>query len=521
MANMSHELRTPLNAIIGFSEILADRTFGDLSEKQARYIDNIHSSGRHLLQLINDILDLSKVEAGHMRLDYSDVDVAAVMDGVLSTLRPLTDRKRISVTVRMADEVSTVFADEAKLRQIMLNLVSNATKFTPDEGAVRVTGEVVNPAPDGSSAGPCLRISVIDSGIGISPDDYTRIFEAFEQIDSSYARSQEGTGLGLALTRRLVELHGGRIWVESMGEGRGSTFSLDIPLAQEAPAPAEAGSPGEAPGEPQATRSTAPDGRTILVVDDDANSRELLAHYLTEASFHVAHAVDGDDALRKVREVRPDAIALDIMLPHKDGWAVLGELKSNPETNLIPVVIVSITSDKELGFSAGAADFLVKPVSRPRLLEVMNSLTPVTGSRPTVLVVDDDPNTVEITGEVLRGQGYKVIEAYGGREAIRLAGSEIPDAIILDLMMPEVCGLDVLSAIREQPETAQIPVVIFTAKSLSNDEVIELNERVQAVATKPAGRDALLRELERLGVFAHYRKHERPSRHGESLKVDQ
>ncbi len=525
LANMSHELRTPLNAIIGFSELLEDQTFGGLNEKQKNYANNILTSGRHLLQLINDILDLAKVEAGRMELDLSQFDVAAALGDAQIIVKTLAAKKRIALTIQADSLLPPITADQPKFKQIMYNLLSNAIKFTPEGGEVKVTASLVE---DSQIAGqvarqqvpgqqvsqqpthdtrhpqpgtPALQISVIDSGIGIDPKDLERIFGEFEQVDSTYVRQQQGTGLGLALTRKLVELHGGRIWVESEGEGKGTSFTFAIPLkAQEREGEVAAGPvSGEALGAGKIAAPVVDDSRPlVLVVEDERNASELLTLYLSEAGYTVAQAFDGEQGIEMARKLRPSAITLDILLPKKDGWETLAELKSLPETKDIPVVIVSITDDGQLGFSLGAAAFLVKPVKKEQLIEILRkTVDAVDKEMRTVLIVDDEPKDVELLTDMLTTQGFTVLQAYGGQQGIDFAIEKLPDVIILDLMMPEVSGFDVVQQLRKHPSTRDIPIIIFTAKELTPKDRQQLNSHIQAIASK-SSKDDLLRQLETL-----------------------
>jgi CheY-like chemotaxis protein/anti-sigma regulatory factor (Ser/Thr protein kinase) len=395
--------------------------------------------------------------------------------------------------------IPALTADQPKFKEIMYNLLSNAIKFTPEGGSVMVTTSLSQESVDGQPPVSMVQIAVSDTGIGIKPEDQARVFSEFEQVDSSYARQQQGTGLGLALTKRLVELHGGRIWVESEGvAGKGSTFTFVLPLM--AQVVTENGAPAEETIDDAAPQDTgsAPRGSTILIVEDDLNAQNLLTHYLTEAGYTVTHALDGEQAIQMARDTNPDAITLDIMLPRKDGWEVLAELKSTPGKEDIPVVIVSMTEDRQLGFSLGAVEFLVKPVNKSRLIEVVNRAVATTGKQhATVLVVDDEPKTVEYLTDLLRHQGYSVLPAFGGQQAIDLATERLPDVIILDLMMPEVTGFDVVQRLREHPRACDIPILIFTAKDITDEDRRRLNSHIQAIMPK-SGKEELLRQLEKL-----------------------
>jgi CheY-like chemotaxis protein len=365
---MSHELRTPMNAIIGFSEILADMTFGALNQRQEKYVNNILTSGRHLLQLINDILDISKVEAGKMVLEPSTVNIKGLLEGSLVMIKEKAMKHGVKLELHVAEEVLglDIRGDERKLKQIVFNLLSNAAKFTPGGGRIHVTANA-------ATAGSAIQISVADSGIGIAAGDQERVFMEFEQIDSTYTRKQEGTGLGLALTKKLVALHGGRIWVESEGEGKGSTFSFTIPIENN-------GEKGEAVA--MEAQAAGEKGVTVLVVEDDPHASELLSEYLTGAGYGVVHAFNGNEAVEKAKELKPYAITLDVVFPEQNGFEILKELKSLPETREIPVIIVSITDDRQSGFAMGATECFVKPVAKEILLDTLDGLRRKTEKAP-------------------------------------------------------------------------------------------------------------------------------------------
>ncbi|MEW6617947.1 MAG: FumA C-terminus/TtdB family hydratase beta subunit [bacterium] len=346
LANMSHELRTPLNSIIGFSEVLLEETFGSLQEKQKKYLSNILTSGKHLLILINDILDLSRVEAGKVELKIEEILPKEIFNECQTLIKNMASKKGISLDFKV-EGISTIKADPVRFKQIMYNLLSNAIKFTPERGRVDVLARPVD---------EMVQISVQDTGIGIAREDQEKVFEEFKQIDSSYAKQYAGTGLGLPLTRKLVELHGGKIWLESE-PGKGSTFTFTIPERVES-------KQQEAEYKVQKLE----DKPTILVVEDESQSRELLTIYLEKAGYQVVYAVDGEEAIRKAKEIKPSAITLDLILPKKSGFEVVKELKSLPETKEIPIIIISMTDNKELGFSLGASDYLLKPVDKNELL---------------------------------------------------------------------------------------------------------------------------------------------------------
>ncbi len=511
LANMSHELRTPLNAIIGFSEILEDGTFGSLNPKQGRYVSNVLTSGRHLLQLINDILDLAKVESGKLDLQPEDFAPEQVVENVLAICRALANKKSIVLATEFAPDLPLLHADESKFKQVLYNLLSNAVKFTTEGGRVTVAASVQPSAGNGTGgnaelipdssprAGSCLRVSVSDTGIGIRPADHARVWKEFEQVDSTYGRTQQGTGLGLALTKKLVELHGGRIWLESDGiAGKGSTFIFELPLAV-------AGETDAAIQRRQLTLEVEPARSVparplVLVVEDDESALSLLSNYLHGGGYDVAHARTATQAVELAREMKPFAITLDILLPDRPGWEVLNELKSQPETRDIPVVIVSVTDDLQLGFSLGAVEFLVKPVKRDHLLAVI-AKAGKTGGKPVqaVLIVDDEPQAVEAVADVIHAEGYTVLEAQSGAHGLAVATEKLPDLIILDLLMPGMNGFEVVERLRANPRTADVPILIYTSKDLTADERTQLNRHVQGISAKSGG-ERLLANLARLAV---------------------
>ncbi len=491
LANMSHELRTPLNVILGFSELLLDEIGALDAATRQQYLENIHSAGRHLLGLINDVLDLSKVEAGRMELRPERVDIAAAVRAVLATIAPLAARKGIALKMAGA---GTVEADPNKLKQILYNLLSNAIKFTPDDGQVTVAAEAWL---DG------VTVTVTDTGPGVAPDDLERIFGEFEQVRPTQGQRHEGTGLGLALARRFVELHGGRIWVES-NLGQGSRFCFHLPGMRPAPA-ADPAPP--APGQPQPGQAGGR-GPLILVVEDDPRAAHLLCRTLQQGTYRTAVAEDGESALAKARDLQPALITLDVLLPGLDGWEVLRALKVEEATRDIPVVIVSVVDDQELGYALGATDYFVKPVDRRALLQRLGRYTFTTKVKHqpvTVLVIDDDPHTLRLISGILRPEGFQVISAACGVEGLELAERHLPDLILLSLLLPDMSGPDVVTRLKAHPATADISVMVLAARELSEQDKRALNGRVLAVAGKGAlGRIDLLRWLgdisDRLGL---------------------
>jgi PAS domain S-box-containing protein len=498
LANMSHELRTPLNAIIGFSEVLKDGLLGEMTEQQRGFIGDIFGSGKHLLSLINDILDLSKVEAGKMTLDLEPVEVSSLFANSLSIIREKAGARRIRLSTEAADDLGFIQVDIRKVKQIVYNLLSNAVKFTVEGGHVtlrarRVPREAVSlssgawagrtfPLPADNEFAEFLEIGVTDSGIGISPEGLDRLFTPFSQIDSGLARRFEGTGLGLAMVKLLAELHGGAVCVES-AVGEGSRFTVWLPLRTAVPSALEA-VPHEAP---VLRRSTPAGPPTALVVEDDLKSAELIRVQLEAEGFTVLHA-DSAEAALVIAQARPlSLITLDIMLPDMDGWEFLGRIKQVPSLARIPVVIISIVADHNKGFALGAAAIMQKPISRQELYEslVELGLFPLARGRLLkVLVVDDDPKAVELIAVRALGMASSVLRAYGGQQAIDTARKELPDLIVLDLMMPEVNGFDVVNALNAHADTANIPILVVTAKHITAEDRARLNGSVKVIMDK-------------------------------------
>jgi PAS domain S-box-containing protein len=467
LASMSHELRTPLNAIVGFSDLLAEGTPGQLNQKQKRFVNHIKEGSTHLLQLINDILDLSKIEAGQLELRFEDFLVKDTLPEVLSTIHPLAMAKNIRVEQRVECK-SLVKADRVRFKQILYNLLSNAVKFTPNGG--NVTIECVDYSD-------FVRVSVTDTGIGVRPEDQKVIFDEFRQIEGSAGTAHEGTGLGLAITKRLVEQQGGQISVESeLGKGSQFTFTL---LAA---APTSRVPPAEGP----ATASVGSGRLTplVLIVDDESSARELLASHL-EPQYRVAMAESGIEALKKAQQLRPDAITLDVLMPGSSGFETLAALQKNPETAAIPVIILSIVDQRQVGLALGAADYLIKPVRKPALLEAIRRhvLSPADDDS-SILLVDDDPKALELLEEALRSAGYETQAVRSGARALEVLANKVVGGILLDLLMPGMDGFQVIRHVRGEPALKKLPILVMTAKNLSPDEIALLARETQGLLHK-------------------------------------
>jgi len=469
LANMSHELRTPLNAVIGFSEVLLERMFGELNSKQGEYLEDILGSGRHLLALINDILDLAKIESGHMELELGTFDLPILLHNTFMMICERAKRHGIHVSLDIDHRLGRITADERKLKQILLNLLSNAVKFTPDKGALSLKAVLRD---DG------VEISVTDTGIGIEPEFQQKIFDEFFQVDDRL-RKQEGTGLGLAVTKKFIELHGGRIRVQS-AKGQGSTFTFTLPILR---TPETRSAPTVAM--PDAHSNT--NAPLVLVVEDDPAAAKLLSIYLMEAGFSVEVAADGDAGFEKAKTLRPALITVDILIPNTDGWELLTRLKADQATASIPVVVVSIIDERGRGFALGAADYLLKPVDREVLARVIqrvvrNNVRDQRGR--SVLVIDDDPVILELMDVVLRSEGFEILKAKDGRHGLEIARERNPALVVLDLLMPEMNGFEVVDEMHSSPETSAIPIVVLTNKSLSREEKDRLNGRIIAIRQK-------------------------------------
>jgi signal transduction histidine kinase/CheY-like chemotaxis protein len=459
LANMSHELRTPLTAVIGYSEILLEEARDSGQEALLPDLQQIHAQSKHLLKLINDLLDMSKIEAGKVQLFLETFDLATMVHEVATTVRPLLDKNHNALEIEARDDLGTMHSDVTRLRQCLLNLLSNSSKFT-DNGTVTLAVSRETVKDD-----DWILFRVSDTGIGMTAEQMRRLFQAFTQADLSTTRKYGGTGLGLAITRRLCQMMGGDITVDSVKD-KGSTFTIRVP-ADARRRPAEIEEPAPAPA------LTHPGQRTVLVVDDDSAVRDMLNRFLSREGFQVLTATTGEEALRLAKEVRPRAITLDVMMPGMDGWAVLAALKADPQLADIPVIIVSIIDDKNLGYALGASDYLTKPLERDRLLDIIRKRCGA--SSGLVLVAEDEPATRDMLRRVLEKSGWTVAEAVNGREALEIVTQQRPALVLLDLMMPEMDGFEFLDELRQRPELQSIPVVVLTAKDLTEEDRLFLN----------------------------------------------
>jgi signal transduction histidine kinase/DNA-binding response OmpR family regulator len=475
VASMSHELRTPLNAIIGLTEMMVGNAPRFGTEKAQEPLRRVHRAGTHLLGLINQVLDLSKIEAGKLELSPETVNLAPLLEDVIGTARQLAEQNKNRLVLEAQENLGQLTVDPMRLRQILLNLLSNACKFTK-QGEVKLR---VKKVVDGRN---WIEIAVADTGIGMTPGQQAKLFEEFTQADSSTARQYGGTGLGLAITRKLARMMGGDVTVTSE-PGKGSVFTVRLPGTGDAQARSSPGSDG----------GRSPTADRVLVIDDDATARELIADHLKAEGFSVVTAEGGVQGLKLAKELRPTAITLDVMMPDLDGWSVLGALRQDPELAEIPVIMITIVDEHRRGIALGAAGYLTKPIDRERLHRLVTRFRASTP--PTrVLLVEDDAVQRERMRGWLEGPHWAVREAANGREALDRLQQGKPDVILLDLMMPEMDGFAVVAALQKKADWRDIPVIVITALDLDAKDRERLNAGVQFVLVKERFRPADLVE---------------------------
>ena len=485
LANMSHELRTPMNAIIGYSEMMQEEAEDLGQEHFIPDLQKIHAAGKHLLGLINDVLDLSKIEAGRMDLFLETFDIPTVIRDVVATITPLVEKNANTLEVHCVDDLGAMRADLTKVRQGLFNLLSNACKFT-ERGAITLGAnrEIV----DGAA---WIKFRVTDTGIGMAPEQMGKLFEAFSQAEESTTRKYGGTGLGLAISQKFCQMMGGDITVES-APGQGSTFTILLPAEVVDPEAALVPRVEEITATALSTAEGAP---TVLVIDDDPTVHDLMQRFLSREGFRMVAALGGEEGLRLAKELRPAVITLDVLMPGMDGWAVLTALKADAATADIPVIMLTILEEKRMGYALGAMDYLTKPIDWGRLTTVLQRYRRADLPRP-VLVVEDHAETREMLRRFLEREGWAVIEAASGREALERVAAERPELIVLDLIMPEMDGFAFIEALRQDATWRSIPIVVVTAKDLTPDERRRLNGTVEQILQKGGyTREELLREI--------------------------
>ncbi|MDM8566516.1 response regulator, partial [Candidatus Halobeggiatoa sp. HSG11] len=487
LANMSHELRTPMNTIVGYTEMLEEEIRECKKPRLLQDVKSIHAAAKHLLNLIDGILDISKIEAGKMQLYAERFDLKVMLKNTISTLHPLIENKANAIKMVFDDDLGEIYTDLTKVRQIVFNLLSNASKFT-EQGIITLKVHKYR-----EQKKDFINIQVIDEGIGMTGEQLDGLFQVFTQADASISRDYGGTGLGLAISKHFVKMLGGKIIVDSKF-GKGSRFNVNIPAYLDLVKPNDTDNiPIRIPDMPV-------ESGLLLVIDDDGTVRELLDAYLSKIGYRVVGAASGPEGLKLAKKLRPDAITLDVMMPGMDGWEVLSELKADSTLSHIPVIMLTMTDDQDIGYSLGAAEYLTKPISRTQLIEVLRKYHTEDDNR-TVMVVEDDNTTREMMVRMLHKGGWKVIEAENGEVALRRLEQAIPNLILLDLMMPQVDGFEFIIQLRQHKTCSAIPVVVLTAKDITPEDRLWLTNRVDTVFQKGSyTRDELFTELRQLLV---------------------
>ncbi len=487
LATFSHELRAPLNAIVGFSEILTSDLRALPPEKVQDFMKNINASGKHLQGLINDILDLSKIEAGKMELHVEAYPVSYFTESLQRVMQAAVQQKNVNLVFDVAPDIDQLVVDQTRFKQILVNLVSNAIKYSHPRGKVAVSvRRFINE----------IEIVVADEGVGIKPEDLLKLFTAFQQGKNAKG-AKEGTGLGLVITKRLVELHGGQIWVDSEW-GKGTSFRFRIPMVVAGEVVESADQLLRIVSEHPHTLSNG-EKPLVLIIEDNVQASQLIQMYLQEAGYRTEIARDGSEGLEKAKRLKPNIITLDMIMPIKDGWQVLKELKRHPICKDIPIIIISITDEKKLGFSMGAVDYFVKPVNKEDLINAIQKIPlPLirTKQHPKVLIIDDDRTAAELIQVILEAEGYEVIKTVNGKEGVRLAATEAPDLIILDLIMPEISGFNVAYQLKQHKQTRNTPIIILTSMDVDEDTKEQMQGFISSIMSKSRfTKKDLLREI--------------------------
>ena len=497
LANMSHELRTPMNAIIGYSEMLHEEAEDLGQEDFIPDLQKIHSAGKHLLSLINDILDLSKIEAGRMDLYLETFEINSLIKDVVATVQPLVEKNHNELKLNIADDLTTIFADLTKVRQSLFNLLSNASKFTENGTITLSLQRYLHQGED------WINFQVSDTGIGMTQEQIGKLFKAFTQADASTTRKYGGTGLGLTITQKFCQMMGGDISVESQ-VNQGTTFTIKLPVQVQKITKVE---PVVDNYEQLTPGST--DRNSILVIDDDPTVHDLVERFLTKQKFQVHTASSGAEGISLAKSIEPDAITLDVTMPDLDGWSVLAALKADVQTAQIPVIMMTMVDNQNLGYALGASDYLTKPVNKDTLREVLNKYHDKSTFKK-ILIVEDDTNTREILRRQLEDYSEEVLKAENGRQALDIMSQETPELIISDLIMPEMDGFELVHQLRQNKNWSSIPIIILTAKELTLIEREKLRGRVKQVFQKGGSqRKILLQEVHNLLLEAINRRDSR------------
>ena len=486
LSTVSHELRTPLTSIKSFSEILLN--YDEDRETQREFLGIINEESNRLTRLINDFLDLSKIEAGRMQWETVELALSEVIQTAINATQALAMQMNLKVETSLDPDLPAVWCDKDRLAQVVTNLLSNAIKFTPEGGVIRVKTQTLNGSKaDGDS--DTVMISVSDSGIGIAPKDHQAVFEKFKQVGDTLSGKPKGTGLGLPICKEILEHYGGKIWVESE-LGKGSTFFFTLPIAQKTGAE----TPEAKKEEAEEAKAVTKEGKTILVVDDEAHIRRFLKHELTNSGYHVLEASEGKEAIDLARKHHPDLITLDIMMPDISGLDVTAVLKNDPDTKDIPILIISVVEEREKAAKLGANDFVAKPFTMKVLTEKINRL--LRDAQKTLLVVDDDKSLVKSLKYRLEKRGFSIYVAYDGKEALEMVESHPPDLVLLDIMMPEMDGYEVMKTLKRKPDTTNIPIVVMTGIENDDGRAKSLSVGAAEFLNKSSGFDKLLKAIE-------------------------
>jgi DNA-binding response OmpR family regulator len=482
LANMSHELRTPMNAIIGYSEMLTEEAEDVGQDDFIPDLKKIHGAGKHLLNLINDILDLSKIEAGRMELYLESFNIKNLINETVSTIYPLIEQNQNTLETNLADNLDVMHADLTKVRQSLFNLLSNASKFTKQGKIILdVSSQIVEERQ-------FINFKVTDTGIGMNPEQMSKLFQAFTQADASTTRKYGGTGLGLAITKKFCQMMGGDIKVTSEPD-KGSTFSIYLPVQV---VDASKSKPNQSSDTLKSeTENQAGKKNTILVIDDDPTIHDLLRRFLNKKGFEVKTARNGAEGVRLAKTLQPEAITLDVMMPGMDGWSVLTSLKAHPQTADIPVIMMTMVDDQNLGYALGATEYLLKPIDSKKLEAILHKFKPISNFG-SIMVVEDDPGIREMLSRQLRAEKWQVIEAENGKEALLKLKHCTPGLILSDLMMPEMDGFELVYRLKQDQQLSSIPVVILTAKSITDQDRQKLNGGVSKIFEKGSYQRSIL-----------------------------
>lgn len=481
LANMSHELRTPLNAIIGYSELLEEEAEDMGEDAFVDDLNKIKSAGKHLLGLINDILDISKIEAGRMELYLEDFELPALLEDIVNTIKPLIEKNNNQLVINCPGEIKSMHGDVTKTRQILFNLLSNANKFT-EQGTIELSLKTYL-----ENGQDWLKFAIKDSGIGMTPEQLKKLFQSFTQADASTTRKYGGTGLGLVITKRFCQMMGGDIYVEST-PNVGSTFIVQLPLNVKQKKEYNK-------ADSDKLQLSLKSSNTVLLIDDDPITHDLIERFLTKEGFKVVTTTDPEEGIKLAKSIKPNAIILDVIMPKMDGWSVLNLIKSDPELNSIPVIMATIVQNQNLGYALGATDYITKPINSEQLKAVLQKYRFST-EHHLAMVVDDDTLNRQMLSNMLKKEGFEVIEAENGAKALALIEQQQPELILLDLMMPEVDGFEVTKTLKQNPQWREIPIIVITSKDITKEDRERLNGSVEKILQKGAyNRQALLEEI--------------------------